>query len=62
VNDGNEPNPILFQIMHCVICHYVCQSYSANNTTKRRKGMISYNQQHGITFMKTHILGERPAT
>jgi hypothetical protein len=24
VNDHNKPNPILPQIMHCVICHFVC--------------------------------------
>jgi hypothetical protein len=42
VNDGNKPNPIILQAM-CVICHFVCQNYSASNTAKRRKDMISYN-------------------
>jgi len=60
VNDGNKHSPILPQTMHCVICHFVCQNYNANNTTKRKKGMISYNQQYRITSIKEHILGEHP--
>jgi hypothetical protein len=42
VNDGSKPNPILIQIMGCVIYHSVCPNYSAGSTIKRRKGMISY--------------------
>ncbi len=56
VNDCNKQYTIMLQTMHCVIC----QSYSVDNTTKRRKGMIFYNQQHGITSMKKHILGKHP--
>jgi hypothetical protein len=52
VNDGNKPNAILRQIMHCVICHSICQSYNVYSTTKKNKGMIFYNQQHGIIFIK----------
>jgi len=58
VNDGNKLDLILLQTMHCVIFHFVCQSYNVNSTTKRKKSMISYNQQHGSIFMKNHILGE----
>jgi hypothetical protein len=43
VNDGSKPYTIMPQTMHCVIYHPVCQSYNADNTTKRRKGMISYD-------------------
>jgi hypothetical protein len=42
VNDGSKADLILLQTMG-VICHFVYQSYSAGSTTKRRKGMISYN-------------------
>jgi len=42
LNDGSKLDPILLQTMH-VICHFVCQSYSDGSTTKRRKGIISYN-------------------
>jgi hypothetical protein len=58
MNDGNKPNPILRQIMHYVICYSICQSYNVYSITKKKKGMISYHQQHGITSMKKHILGE----
>jgi hypothetical protein len=60
VNDGNKPNPILHQIMHCVICHSICQTYNVYSTTKKKKCMIFYNQQHGTTSMKKHILDEHP--
>jgi len=42
VNDGSKLDPILLQTMR-VICHFVCQSYNVGSTTKRRKGIISYN-------------------
>jgi hypothetical protein len=61
VNDGSKLYIIMPQTMHCVFCHFVCQSYNADNTTKRKKGMISYNQQHGTTSMKKHILGKHLA-
>jgi hypothetical protein len=62
VNDGSKLDPILLQTMHCVICLFVCQSYNVGNTTKRKKFLISYNQQHGIISMKKYILGEHLAT
>jgi hypothetical protein len=62
MNDGRKPHPILPQIMPCVICLFVCQNDNASNTTKRRKNMISYNQQHETTSMKKYILGEHLAT
>jgi hypothetical protein len=40
VNDGNKADPILLQTVNY---HFVYQSYSASSTTKKRKGMISYN-------------------
>ncbi len=60
MNDGNKPNPILHQTMHYMICHFVCQNYSVDSVAKRKKGMISYNQQYKITSIKEHILGEHP--
>jgi hypothetical protein len=56
VNDGKKPNPLTIQTMHFLVCHYVYQTCSASSTAKKQKGMISYNQQHGTTFMKKHIL------
>jgi hypothetical protein len=60
VNDGNKLDLIIFQTMHCVICHSVCQNYSAGNTIERKKNRICYNQQHGSTSMKNLILDEHP--
>jgi hypothetical protein len=60
VNDGKKPNPLTIQTMHFLVCHYVYQTCSASSTAKKQKGMISYNQQHGTTFMKKHILAEHP--
>ncbi len=37
VNDGNKPDAILCQIMHCVICHSIYQSYNVYNTTKKKR-------------------------
>ncbi len=44
VNDDKKLDLVLFQTMHYVICHYVHQTYNSNNNTKRKKGLISYNQ------------------
>jgi hypothetical protein len=52
VNDGSKPNIIQLQIMHCVICHFVCQNYNDSSTIKKKKGMVFNNQQHGIISMK----------
>ncbi len=60
MNDDNKPNPILHQTMHYMICHFVCQNSSVDSVAKRKKGMISYNQQYKITSIKDHILGEHP--
>jgi len=43
VNDGSKPYSIMLQIMHCMICHFVCPNYNDSNTIKRRKIMFSYN-------------------
>jgi hypothetical protein len=43
INDGSKSDPIRPQTMQCVICHYVSQTYSSNNTTKNKKGLIAYN-------------------
>ncbi len=43
VNNDTKPNPILPQIMCCVIYHFVCPNYNAGSTIKRKKGMIFYN-------------------
>jgi hypothetical protein len=48
--------------MHCVICHFVYRTYNFDSNTKRRKGLISYNQEHGTIFMKKHILVKHPIT
>lgn len=47
--------------MWCVICHSVSQTYSSGNTTKKKKGLITFNQQHGTTSMKKHILSKHLA-
>jgi hypothetical protein len=57
VNDGSKLNPTFFQTMCCTICHYVSQSYSYGSTTKKRMGLITYNQQ-GITSMNKHMTFE----
>jgi hypothetical protein len=44
VNDGKKPNPLTIQTMCCLVCHYVYQTCSVGSTTKKWKGMISYNQ------------------
>jgi len=46
------------QTMYCTICHYVSQAYNFGSTTKKRKGLITYNQQHGTTSMKKHVTFE----
>jgi hypothetical protein len=55
VNDGNKPNPTLFQTMRCTIWHSISQAYSHGNITKKKKWLITYSQQHGITSMKKHV-------
>jgi hypothetical protein len=60
VNDGKKPNPSTNQTMRCLVCHFVYNTCSASNTTKKWKGMISYNQQHGTTSMKKHIFAKHP--
>jgi len=47
VNDGKKPSPLTTQNMCCLVYHSIYQTCSDGNTTKKQKGMISYNQQHG---------------
>jgi len=61
VNDGSKPNLILVQIMHYVICHFVCQNYNVSSTIKRKKGM-GFNNQHEIISMKNQSLCFRTAS
>jgi len=61
VNDGSKPNLILPQIMHYVICHFVCQNYSVSSTIRRKKGM-GFNNQHEIISMKNQSLCFRIAS
>ncbi len=58
VNDGSKPNLTLSQTMHCTIYHSISHAYSYGNITKKRKGLITYSQQHGITLMKRHVTFE----
>ncbi len=58
VNDGKKPNRLTSQTMHCLLCHFVYQTCNFGSIAKKRKDMISYNQQHGTTSMKKHILTE----
>jgi hypothetical protein len=51
----------MFQTMDCVIGHYVCQSYSASNTTKRKKMYDFLQPTTWDYFYDKHILGEHPA-
>ncbi len=55
VNDINKVTFTLVQTTCYVISHFVSQTYNFNNTTKKKKGVITFNQQHGISFMKKHI-------
>jgi hypothetical protein len=41
VNDGKKPNPFTIQTMCFLVCHFVYQTCSVGNTTKKRIGMIS---------------------
>jgi hypothetical protein len=43
VNDGRKPNFISAQAMHCVICHSLFQRFYFGNTSKKQKGVITYN-------------------
>jgi hypothetical protein len=29
------------------MCYVICQEYNFDNATKKGKGVITYNQQHG---------------
>jgi hypothetical protein len=58
VNDGNKPNPTFSQTMRYTICRSISQAYNFSNTTKKRKGPITYRQQHGTTSMKKHVTFE----
>jgi len=62
VNDDNKLDLIRLQTMWCVICHSISQAYTSNNTIKKKKGLITFNQQHGTTCMKKHILPKHPTT
>ncbi len=43
------------QVMRCVMCHSIDNSISSHNSTKSRKGILSYNLEHGIISMKKHV-------
>jgi hypothetical protein len=44
--------------MHCTICHFVSHAYNYGSATKKKNGLITYSQQHGITSMKKHVTFE----
>lgn len=43
------------QVMRFVMCHSIDNSTSSHNSTKSRKGILSYNFEHGIISMKKHV-------
>jgi hypothetical protein len=47
--------------MRCIICHVTKQVQTSNNNTCERKGLLTYNPTHGITFIKKHIDNEHKA-
>ncbi len=49
------------QTLRCVICHPTKQCHSSGSTTRFRKGLVTYNLQHGITSTKNHIGSEHGA-
>jgi hypothetical protein len=60
INDDRKLDLIRPQTMWCVICHSISQTYSSNNTTKKKKGLITFNQQPGTMCMNKHILFKHP--
>jgi hypothetical protein len=46
------------QTMHFVNCHFVSWTHNFSNITKKRKGVIAYNQQNEIISMKKHVTFE----
>ncbi len=42
-NDGRKTNLISAQAKCCVIFHSFFQMYNFSNTTKKKKGVITYN-------------------
>jgi len=55
VNDGKKLNPLTTQTMCYLVCHSIYQTCSVGSSTKKWKGMIFYNQQHGTISMNKHI-------
>jgi hypothetical protein len=49
------------QTLKCLIYHPIKQCHSSDSTIRFWKGLITYNPQHGITFMKNHIDSKRGA-
>jgi hypothetical protein len=42
--------------LKCLIYHPIKQCHSSGSTIRFQKGLVTYNPQHGITFMKNHII------
>nr|XP_024359895.1 uncharacterized protein LOC112274515 isoform X1 [Physcomitrium patens] len=58
VNDNSEPDSARPQQMRCAICHPAQQEHRPNSATRVRKGVVTYNKQHGTTSMKKHVAQE----
>jgi hypothetical protein len=58
VNDNSEPDSAHPQQMRCAICHPAQQEHRPNSATRVRKGVVTYNKQHGTTSMKKHVAQE----
>nr|XP_024402695.1 uncharacterized protein LOC112295398 isoform X2 [Physcomitrium patens] len=58
VNDNSEPDSGRPQQMRCAICHPAQQEHRPNSATRVRKGVVTYNKQHGTTSMKKHVAQE----
>jgi hypothetical protein len=58
VNDGAFINFCNPQVMKCVLCHSAVMNVDTCNLAhwKNVKGLVSYNKNHNITYLKKHVL------
>jgi len=61
LNNLNAKAKIVWEVLKAQLT-LISHIYSFGNTTKKWEGMISYNQEHGITHMKKHISIKHLAT
>jgi len=54
MNDNKEVNVIVFQILHCILCHNN-PILNVNPKTQAKKGLIIYNTTNGIAPLRKHV-------